>query len=145
MLLLIKKLVIDSSVIVSTLGKPDKFTKISERFFRKIGSEPQTHVTLPTIVIAETIVNLYKQNSRNVAKKIKILSKYKIVPLDTKFTDKFVDLAKGHNLKTSDLIIAATAKLNKATLISWDRKHLEKDQKICKAMSPSRYLKQLGS
>lgn len=134
-------LVVDSSVFISALGQNDKFSTKSRQFLLQTSKHQEIVFLLPSIVVAEVIVNLRKQKGPSIKKILDSLLKYKIVPLDTYFLEHFYAQTRNPSLKTSDLIIAGTAKMHDATLISWDKKHLSKDQKVCSAMSPETYIK----
>jgi len=134
------KLVVDSSVFVSLFGKADTFTESSASFFNNLPRD--TEIILPAIVVAETLVNLAKQKLPTKAVYDKLL-KFTIVPLDGVFLEKFRQLLGDGQMRSADLIIAATAKLNTATLISWDKRHLSKANDICEALTPKQYLSQV--
>lgn len=138
MLLLIEKLVIDASVLISTLGKPDVFTKKSEEFFRSVATH--NYFILPSIAVAEVITNLQKQKMKNINKKIDYIFGLTVIALDTEFLKEFTILSKNPKLKTSDLVISITAKLYDATLITWDKQLLSRSNTICKTQSPKEYI-----
>lgn len=145
MLQLVEYITVDSSVFVSAFGQRDKFTKESRHFLKETSKNPNIKFVLPTVIVAEVIVSLRKQKKINLNEILDSLFKYKLIPIDREFLEQYYLYTKNPTLKTSDLIIAATAKINDAILVSWDRKHLSKAQKICKALSPAQYLKQLTS
>ena len=60
-------------------------------------------------------------------------------PLNKKLIEELTSFLESNQspLKTSDLVIALTAKLNDATLITWD-KQLQ-NNKICETASPENY------
>lgn len=137
-------IVIDSNVFVSSLGKPDEFTEGSKKFFKKLKDDVE--ILLPALVMIETIVAIYKQNLLAVSKILKYFHGFKIVPLDLNFINLSVPfLPKNNILKTSDLTIAITAKINGATLITWDNKLLKYAGTICEVYSPAQILTKLST
>lgn len=136
-----EKIVIDSSVFISASGNPDIFTKESKKFFRKTSIQ-SIHVVIPSIVVAETLVKIYR-HKKHIKRMREKLLEMEVIPLDSHFLEKFSYLIKKANLKTSDLIIAVCAKLEGATLITWDQRHLSKDNYLCPTLTPTQYLENL--
>ena len=135
-----EKIVIDSSVFISALGNPDIFTKESKSFFIQIAKQ-NIPVILPTIVVAETLVKIYRYK-RRIKKISESFFDMELVSLDLDFLKQLSSLIKEPKLKTSDLIIAVCAKLASAVLISWDKRHLSKENYLCETLTPKEYLLQ---
>lgn len=134
------RLVIDSSVFVSSLGIDDEFTKTSRLFFRKIINE---QVFVPSLVVAETLTIVGKQKKKSVASLLRYFYSLILIPLNQEFLNYFAKhLPTTTSLKTNDFIIAITAKMHKALLITWDSKLLSSAGKICQVLTPGDYLKQ---
>lgn len=132
-------LVIDSNVFVSALGKPDDFTKDSQRFFKSLDSD--TELILPSLVVWETVTAIFKQNIIALKVVVKYFRGLDIIPLDAQYINLAVSyLPKDTNLKSSDLIVALTAKIKEATLITWDIQLLRNTSKFCTALTPKQYL-----
>jgi predicted nucleic acid-binding protein len=133
-----KNIVIDSCVYISHFGK-DKFTPQSKAFFRKI-SHTNTQIILPALVAAEVLVVLSQNGAVNLEKITQIFSQMKFSPINKETIDDLSSLLKNNKtlLKTSDLIIALTAKLNGATLITWDSQLLKNN--ICQTNQPNLFL-----
>lgn len=133
-----KNIVIDSCVYISHFGK-DKFTPQSKSFFRKI-SQTNIQIIIPTLVAAETLVILSQNGAVNLEKIILIFSQMRSSALNKKTIADLANLLKNNKtpLKTSDLVIALTAKLNKATLITYDKQLLKNN--ICETYRPNLFL-----
>lgn len=133
------KIVIDSSVFVSVLGKPDNFTISSRKLFNGLSKDIQ--VVVPSLVLAETVVNLGKQDVKIAHEAFNLLSRMGLVALDEVVVKELLSfIKKPLGLKTSDAIIAITAFRIKANLVTWDRQLLSKKNTICEAVSPADYI-----
>ena len=130
-------IVIDSCVYVSHFGK-DKLTHKSKAFFKRI-SQIGTQIILPAIVEAEILVVLRQNGATHLDKISQLLSQMEFSPLNKKLIEELTSFLESNQspLKTSDLVIALTAKLNDATLITWD-KQLQNNN-ICETASPENY------
>lgn len=131
-------LVIDSSVYISTFGIPDSFTKTSRIFFAKISKT--TTIVLPTLVAAETMTILARQNKATAQKAYQYFSHFRLIPLDRQFLEALIENLPQPHLKTSDLIIAFTAKLYEGTLITWDQPLHTHAPSLCRVLTPQEYL-----
>lgn len=133
-----KNIVIDSCVYISHFGK-DKFTPQSKSFFQRI-SRTNTQIILPAIVAAETLVVLSQNGAANLERITQIFSQMKFSPINKETINDLASLLKGNKtlLKTSDLIIALTAKLNEASLITYDKQLLKNN--ICQTYRPNLFL-----
>ena len=63
-----------------------------------------------------------------------------VVDLDLDLVREIIPFFKKINLKTSDAVIAAAAKIFKTDLISWDKKLVKESRKLVKAYTPTEYL-----
>lgn len=135
------QLLIDSSVFISFLGKEDEYTPPSKKFFSFIAPHA-VRILLPTLVIAETLVILSQQGQKDIPRILKRLMDLEVIALDTLLVTYMEDLLKAIkiSLKTSDFIIAATARKYDVPLITWDSRLLSNKNTICTAVSPSRYI-----
>lgn len=132
------KLIVDSSVFISSLGANDIYSRPSREFFARI-SEHQ--ISLPTLVVAEILVGIKKQNAKNMSEIYRHLTSFQFISLDQDFLGRFFSLLpKELHLKTSDLVIAVTTKLYEATLITWDKKLLLFAASICPVKRPDIFL-----
>lgn len=136
-------LMIDSSVFVSSIGIDDINTPYSRELFKKISS---AEILVPTLVIAETLHTLYKQGNTKIDSISKFLFSLKSVGMDQPLLQSIVQfLPKSALLKTSDWLIAATAKINNAALITWDKKLLKYAGIICEVFSPEQFIMKLST
>lgn len=132
-----KRIVIDSCVYISQFGK-DKFSPQSRLFFQKL-SQTDTKIIIPALVWAETIVVLRQNGAKNLEKISQIFSQLKFSAINKDTIEELTTLLKTgtSNLKTSDLVIALTTRINEATLVTWDDQLLNNN--ICQAASPVQY------
>lgn len=132
-----KKIVIDSCVFISHFGK-DEFTSQSKSFFKKI-SQTNTQIILPALVAAEVLVVLRQNGATNLEKITQIFSQMEFSEINRETIKDLSSLLKINRpyLKTSDLIIVLTAKLNKATLVTWDKQLLANS--FYKTITPKEY------
>lgn len=132
-----KKIVIDSCVFISHFGK-DEFTNQSKSFFKKI-SQTNTQIILPALVAAEVLVVLRQNGATNLEKITQIFSQMEFSETNRETIKNLSSLLKINRpyLKTSDLIIVLTAKLNKATLVTWDKQLLANS--FYKTITPKEY------
>ncbi len=133
-------LVVDASVYISALGIEDEHTLDSHRLFR-IAEKQQESFFIPTLVIAETITVLRKQDHPDITGVCSQLLRMSVIPLDVAYIKQFTVflLDRSVKLKTSDLIIAATATFHHATLITWDKRLLAVNTLFCSSLTPAQY------
>lgn len=132
-------LVIDTNVFVSALGRPDKFTKESQQFFKSLNGN--TQLILPALVVWETVAAIFKQNILTLRVVTKYFELLDIIPLDMQYLNLAISqLPKNTVLKSSDLIVALTAKMKHATLITWDNQLLGNADEFCTVLTPKQYL-----
>lgn len=137
------KLVVDTSVFVSLFGTRDAFSENSAAFFSHVNKD--TEIIIPSLVVAETLVSLAKQKLffPDVYDR---LIQFTLVSLDAQFLEQFRKLVVGDvSMRSADFIIATTAKLNRATLISWDKRHLSKHNTICETLTPEQFISQVDA
>lgn len=131
------KLLIDSSVYISLMGKKDEYSSPSEKFMLTL-EEDGGEVIMPSLVAAEIVNVLAKQKTDKLSAVTQNLLDFGIVSLDESILREMlkISLKSVLTLKTSDLVIAITARLTDATLVTWDKKLLKSATKICKVKSP---------
>lgn len=134
------KLVVDTSVFVSLFGAKDTFSENSQAFFSTLPEDIE--IVLPTLVVAETLFSLAKQNLSTTAV-YEQLMQFTLISLDGPFLEQYKQILAIASLRSSDAIIAATAKLQNARLVSWDSQHLSKANTLCETLSPTQFLKNL--
>ena len=95
-------------------------------------------VIMPSLVAAEIVSVLAKQKTGNLSAVTQYLFDFGIVSLDESILREMlkISLKSVLALKTSDLVIAVTARITDATLITWDKKLLKYAPEICRVQSP---------
>ena len=136
-------LLIDSSVFIASLIETDRCHSASRHFFGVLErGEKQTVLVEPSTIILE-IANVLTRSGR--VREASLLLNYftsvEIVPVDNEFITHAIPLLRRVNLKTADAIIAISAHLWDATLVSWDKKLLQEAKRITRAFTPEEYLK----
>ena len=132
------KVLIDSSVFVSYFGS-DSNTSKSHLLWQHIASQ-HIKVVNSALVIAETLNILSQHKIPNLPMIYNTLKQIETTSIDNDFIELFVDYVSKFpcSLKSSDLVIAFTAKLHSASLITWDKRLL--DNQICPTLTPSQYI-----
>ncbi len=131
------KLVIDSSVFISAVGEKNVNSYPSQQFF---GLLKRDIAIIPILVVIETITILGKQGNKQIEEILDYLLSMKTVNIDPEFLAKTKQWLIGRtSLKTSDLLIAVTAKLHSCTLITWDKQLLKNAHKICPTLTPTQF------
>ena len=127
------------------MGTNDEFTPTSQLFF-KILFENKEKVVIPTLVIAETLTVLKQQQHLNLQIIFKNFQDFDAIPLDMGLLEKLrgILLKSTVTLKASDLVIALTAKVADAVLISWDKRMLT-ETSICPILTPKQYIVKVKS
>lgn len=132
-----KTLLLDSSVYVASLNSKDIFYKQTKKFNLKLQDQSvEVEVITPTLIILE-IANVFKKPFEYL---LPIFRANLIVELDLDLVREIIPIFKEVNLKTSDAIIVAIAKIYKAELISWDKRLIRESRKLVKAYTPKEYL-----
>ncbi len=128
---------IDSSVFISALGDKDIYSDISRKFFQKLENE---EIIISALVVAEVINILRKQKTVNVEEVYNSLISFRLIDINQKLLKELLEVStQSPSLKTSDLIVALTAKMEKAMLITWDKKLLSSASSICLVKTPNNY------
>lgn len=131
------KLLIDSSVYIAFFKDNDVFHKESVAFIKKLSEDKNMSIILPILVFLEIANVLHKKlNSFDEKKLLKSFSKYEKVSLNFESTADFMLLFKKVSLKTSDAIIASLARMENATLVTWDKKLAEEARKLVNVQTP---------
>ena len=135
------KLLIDSSVYIAFFRDNDVFHKESVAFIEKLSEDKNVSIVLPILVPLEIANVLYKKLSVFDEKKLlNSFNKYEKVGLDFESAADFMLLFKKINLRTSDAIIAACAKMENAAFVTWDEKLLKEAKKLTKVQTPKTFL-----
>lgn len=136
---MISKIVVDSSVVISSFGRLDDFTSDSNKFFKRI--ETGYQLVVPVLVLVEVAVKLFSQKIPNTLDVVAGFMEAELVLLDNEFVGKLLKfLDSSGDLRSSDFVIAVTARQSGAVLVTWDKRLL--GNKICRAMTPRDFLAQ---
>lgn len=132
------KLLIDSSVYIAFFKNNDVFHKKSVAFIEKLSEDKNVSIVLPILVFFEITNILYKNRIHFDEKKLRnSFNKYEKIDLNFKFAADFMLLFKKVNLRTSDAIIASCAKMEDATLVTWDEKLIKEAEKLTDVQNPT--------
>ena len=131
-------LLLDSSVYISSLNTEDSFHKLTKEFAMQLRNR-EMEIIVPVLIVLE-VANVLRQPAEDV---FCIFEDSLIVNLDLSLTKSIIPLFKEIKLKTSDAVIAATAKIYEAGIISWDKKLVKESRKLVDAYTPKEYLQEL--
>ena len=129
---------IDTPVFVSAFGSPDEFTNASRNFFSLLSTTHQ--ILLSTVILAEVVVVLYRQNPYSSHKAFTYLQQFTAIVVDQDLLIQCMNYLSHNTLKASDFLIATTAALHHATLITWDKQLLSSANAICKTITPKQFI-----
>lgn len=130
-------LLFDSSVYISVLNPKDIFYHQTQKFTLELRKKSGVEIIIPALVLLE-VANISK---RSVEQILFLFKDSLLIDLDLSLSREIIPIFKKVNLKTSDAIITAIAKIYKAELISWDKKLLKEAKKLTKAFTPLEYLR----
>ena len=135
------KLLIDSSVFIAFFSDTDVFHKSSLTFFQKLSKDENIIIVLPVLVFLEVVNVLCKKMVKFEEERLlRAFNDYEKVDLLFDSAVAFFSLFKQVNLKTSDAIILACAKIAGATLVTWDEKFRKQAKKFVPAQTPKGFL-----
>lgn len=131
-----KTFILDSSVYISYLNPQDSLHEKTKKFINLITS-PDIDFVVPIIVFLEVGNVLQKilpqfQNQHL----IRFFENHTIINLDIELAKQLLIIFKDFNLKTSDAIVTACAKLTDAILVTWDEKLIREAKKLVNAQTP---------
>lgn len=143
-----KKVVIDSSVFLSSFLPNEENSKASKEFFEVIQSEKIT-IFLSMLTLFEVLHSYYRVTKNSQATEqvhqffidLNISKGLKIMSLEAAALAHFVTRHEDLDIKTSDTVIALTALREKCPLISWDKQMLKAAAKEVEAYTPTGFLK----
>jgi len=135
------KILLDSSVFISFLNDADILHNKTTALFRTLLQDKEVIVITPVLVFLEVAHILHKQiNDFDEASVLTIFEKYEKIDLTFSLALEIIPFLKKINLKTSDAIFIAVAKLTKATLITWDKKLEKEAKKFIDVQTPKTFL-----
>lgn len=135
-----KSFVLDSSVYISYLNPKDVLHVETKKFIDNLTSSDVNFI-VPIIVFLE-VGNVLQKISPKFRDEdlIRFFEDHTVVNLDLELAKKLLPIFKEFNLKTSDVIIAACAKINEATLVTWDEKFRKQAEKFLPSQTPKTFL-----
>lgn len=134
-------ILIDSCVFVSSFMEDEIYSRESKLFFKIIPKT--TRIVIPVLVAIETVVTLFKKQVTNPDSLLDYFNQFRLIPLDQTILKQVkIYLSNVLDLRAGDFIVAATAKLNDAIIVTWDKKLLE--NKICEAITPTEFLARIS-
>ena len=135
-------LLIDSSVMIAAFLETDTHHADSKRFFEMLhkGERDHTLIEPATVVLEIENVLIRLDHAREAASLHEYFSSVEIVPIDEEFIGRASPLLQKVRLKTADAIVAITAHLWEAVLISWDKKLIREGRRIVSAYTPKEYM-----
>ena len=135
---MLKTLLLDSSVYISSLNTKDIFHKQTKKFALQLKNE-KIEIVVPVLVVLE-VANILQQPAEDV---FYIFEDGLLINLDLSLIKEIIPLFKKVKIKISDAVIAATAKIYEAGIISWDKKLVKESKKLVNAYTPEEYLQEL--
>lgn len=132
---------LDSSVFISFLNDTDVLHDDTDTLFRTLLEDKKVVIITPVLVFLEVSHILHKKlNNFDEASILNIFEKYEKIDITFPIALKIIPFLKKINLKTSDAILIAVAKLTKATLITWDKKLEKEAKKLANVQTPTTLL-----
>lgn len=135
-----KTFILDSSVYISYLNPQDSLHEKTKKFINSI-TAPDIDFIVPIIVFLE-VGNVLQKTSPHFKNEdlLRFFEDHTIVNLDIELAKQLLIIFKNFNLKTSDAIITACAKLTNAALVTWDEKLVKEAKKFADTQTPTTFL-----
>ena len=128
-----KTLLLDSSIYISNLNESDQFHLKTRDFIQKLEKQlEEIEIIVPILIILE-VANVLKKTPEEI---LTFFADSKIIEFNLDLVQKIIPFFKSINLKTSDAVVAGTAKIYGAELVSWDMKLIKEAKKLVKAYTP---------
>lgn len=135
------RILVDSSVFIAFFNQSDIFHDITVELFEKLSQDKDKTNVLPIIVLFEVINVLHKRVGEfDERKMFQVFNSYETVDLTFDMAQSFLTFFKEVDLKTSDAIVAAVAKLTGSTLITWDERLIKGPKNLISAQTPKVFL-----
>lgn len=135
------RLLLDSSIFISFFNDEDILHNETTKLIKTLLEEKELVIIIPVLIFLEVANTITKKTGKfNERQLFKIFGFYETIDLDLEFASSLIPMFKELNLKTSDAIIAATAKLTASWLITWDQKLQKAAQKIVTTQTPIEFL-----
>lgn len=136
------RLIIDSSVLLSSLLEDDVHHAASQQFFDTLNTRKESSELLfPALILLEIVNVLIRLGRHQEAVFLShSFSDLEIIPIDEVFVATAVDLFSKFSLKTSDATIVSAVSLADAALVTWDMRILKKAEKLVPVFTPEEYI-----
>lgn len=136
------RILVDSSVLVSFFNDLDYHHSDAVNFVNTILKQEKLVIIMPVIVFLEVTHVLYRHlGSFDESTIFYLFEKYEKIDLNFTLASGILPFLKKINLKTSDAIISAIAKMTGTTLITWDKKLQKEAQKLVEVLTPKEFLR----
>lgn len=135
------RILVDSSVFIAFFNQSDIFHAATVSLFEKLSEDKDKTNVMPIIVLFEVINVLHKRiKDFDERKMFQLLSSYETIDLTFDTAQSFLDFFKEVELKTSDAVVAAVAKLTDSTLITWDERLKKATENLISVQTPEEFL-----
>ncbi|MBI3366822.1 type II toxin-antitoxin system VapC family toxin [Candidatus Roizmanbacteria bacterium] len=137
------KTLFDSSVLIAFFNRDDIFHKDTVNFISELIEHKEVIVILPVIVFLEVTNVLSRKATKFDAEALfDIFDTYEKLDLSFETAKSLIPILKQVHLKTSDAIIFVSAKLEDATIITWDEKFIKEAKRFVDIKTPKTFLEQ---
>lgn len=140
-------LTVDSSVYLSALNEKDPYFSVTQNFFT-LSYEREWQIVLPIQVIFEVTNILHRKKFSSKTRQKSFFTRFfedpyiTVIEQDSLFADFFLKYHIKYQLKTSDAIIAITAKVAESQLITWDQQLISQTRKhLHPGKTPEQFLR----
>jgi len=139
------KTLFDSSVLIAFFNRDDIFHKDTVNFINELIEHKEVIVILPVIVFLEVTNVLSKKATKfNAEALFDIFDTYEKLDLNFETAKSLIPIFKQVHLKTSDAIIFASAKLEDATIITWDEQFQKEAKRLVDIQTPKTFLNKVN-
>lgn len=135
------RILVDSSVFIAFFNQSDIFHATTMALFEKLSEDKDKTNVVPIIVLFEVMNVLHKRVGEFDERKVfQLLTSYETIDLTFDMAQSFLTVFKKVDLKTSDAIVAAVAKLTGSTLITWDERLIKAAKNLISVQTPEIFL-----
>jgi len=135
------RILVDSSVFIAFFNQSDIFHATTVALFEKLSEDKDKTNVIPIIVLFEVMNVLQRKVGEfNERKVFQLLTSYETIDLTLDMAQSFLAVFKQVDLKTSDAIVAAAAKLSDSILITWDEKLIKAAKNLISVQTPEAFL-----
>lgn len=135
------RILVDSSVFIAFFNQSDIFHDTTVELFEKLSEDKDKINVVPVIVLFEVMNVLHKRAGEFDERKVfQLLTSYETIDLTFDMAQSFLSFFKEVDLRTSDAIVAAVAKLTGSTLITWDERLIKAAKNLISVQTPEVFL-----